>query len=486
MRSSAFSRAVYSRRLYPIVAQLLLIGAGFLTVWADNQLDSHEIDYIPKMVPSSPDSLQRDSSSGKTAASTSTYTAQTHDYPSLIKEILNSHKQQQQKKRPVLLDVHDQNHIGLQSGNFITQSNREIPDQSYTTKYATGIPQVANNVRYTPNTKPLFTVPTIHQSVSDDGGSLNHKVRHGDSFHSGIVYSGGSSTQYGAYKTNEVYTGAWVYGTPLEEGLETEETPEPVISIDPLGPRFDRSLPRNVTVHKGERAVLSCKVVGKTGNSVSWIRHEDLHILSVNNDSYTSDSRISIRHQESPEDDKWILTIEEVAEQDAGMYECQVSTKPVLSFIVNLLVIIPKAEILNGPEIFVHKGSLINLTCVVTHGTEKPVFVYWFHHNKILDYEGRGGVTVNTIASRDTVSYLVMRNAIANDSGIYGCKPSIGEDSLATLHVLNGEHQAAMQINGSSKMTMEWKQVLTSLVAVLWYLSWIRIAMENEALINRI
>ncbi|XP_068200805.1 cell adhesion molecule DSCAML1-like [Palaemon carinicauda] len=464
------------------------MGSGILTVWADSQLDSHEIDYIPKIVPSSPDSLQKDSSSDRTSSSTSSYTAQVHDYPSLIKEILNSHKlpKKQPKKSPINLDIQQQNHIGLQSGKFLTQSNREMQDPTHSSKYSTGLPQVVGNVRYTSNTKPLFTVPTINQNINDEAGS-NHKVRHGDSFHSGIVYSGGSSTQYGTYRANEVYTGAWVYGTPLEEGLETEESPEPVISIDPLGPRFDRSLPRNVTVHKGERAVLSCKVMGKTGNSVSWIRHGDLHILSVNNDSYTSDNRISIRHQESEEDDKWILTIEEVAEQDAGMYECQVSTKPVLSFIVNLLVIVPKAEIINGPEIFVHKGSLINLTCVVTHGTEKPVFVYWFHHNKILDYEGRGGVTVNTIASRDTVSYLVMRKANVNDSGTYGCKPSIGEDSLATLHVLNGEHQAAMQINSSLKLTIDWKQLVTSLLIVFWHLSWMGIGQGgNEVILDRI
>ncbi|ROT84883.1 dpr6, isoform D [Penaeus vannamei] len=105
-----------------------------------------------------------------------------------------------------------------------------------------------------------------------------------------------------------------------------------------VGPRFDRSLPRNVTVQAGKSAVLACRVldVSKT-SQVSWMRHGDLHILSVGKYRYSTDSRISIKH--NSEQHEWLLRIQDVQEQDAGRYECQVSSKPVLSFIVNMEVV---------------------------------------------------------------------------------------------------------------------------------------------------
>ncbi|KAK8723210.1 hypothetical protein OTU49_011911, partial [Cherax quadricarinatus] len=150
-----------------------------------------------------------------------------------------------------------------------------------------------------------------------------------------------------------------------------------------------------------------------------------MHILSVGKYKYSTDERVSVRWEEGRQE--WVLTIEKVKQEDAGMYECQVSAKPVLSFIVSLDVVVPRAEVVHGPEIFVHRGSLINLTCVVTHGTQRPVYVYWYHHNKVLDYEGRGGVTVITKASTNTVSHLLMRDARPEDSGVYACRPSNGE-----------------------------------------------------------
>ncbi|CAL4142210.1 unnamed protein product, partial [Meganyctiphanes norvegica] len=230
----------------------------------------------------------------------------------------------------------------------------------------------------------------------------------------------------------------------------------------PTGPRFDRTLPRNVTVQAGKTAVLACRVMNVADKSVSWIRHDDLHILTVDKYRYSTDQRVSTVYNEVNQE--WVLRMRGVTKQDAGMYECQVSTKPILSFIVNMEVVdavpsttpfpklsdeekqeepelpkkkVPYASIQNGPEIFVHRGSLINLTCIVTHGTELPVFIYWYHHNKVIDYEGRGGVTVITHTSHDTVSNLLVRDAQPQDSGKYTCKPSNGREDAVSLHVLD-------------------------------------------------
>lgn len=70
---------------------------------------------------------------------------------------------------------------------------------------------------------------------------------------------------------------------------------------------------------------------------VSWIRHRDLHILTVGGYTYTSDQRFQATH--SPQTDDWTLQIKWAQQRDAGVYECQVSTQPVRSFFVTLHVV---------------------------------------------------------------------------------------------------------------------------------------------------
>nr|XP_045618752.1 uncharacterized protein LOC123770693 [Procambarus clarkii] len=229
----------------------------------------------------------------------------------------------------------------------------------------------------------------------------------------------------------------------------------------PPGPSFDRTLPRNITIQSGKTAILSCRVFNANDKSVSWIRQDDLHILTVDKYKYSSDQRISVVFNEP--NLEWVLLIKGVTPADAGHYECQVSTKPVLSFVVNLKVVVPRAWVLNAPEIYVHRGSPINLTCVVSHGTELPVFIYWLHLNKIIDYEGREGVTIDTQTGRDTVSHLLVKEAGPSDSGKYTCSPSNGQDAFVILNVLNGEYQAAMQTNRGGAGWESWDALVMML-----------------------
>lgn len=53
--------------------------------------------------------------------------------------------------------------------------------------------------------------------------------------------------------------------------------------------------------------------------------------------TYTSDQRFQSNHH--PETDDWVLQIKWAQKRDAGMYECQISTQPVLSYFVNLNVV---------------------------------------------------------------------------------------------------------------------------------------------------
>lgn len=43
----------------------------------------------------------------------------------------------------------------------------------------------------------------------------------------------------------------------------------------------------------------------------------------------------------------------------------------------------PVPTILGGPDLFVDKGSTINLTCTIRFGPEPPGHIFWYHENKV-------------------------------------------------------------------------------------------------------
>lgn len=43
----------------------------------------------------------------------------------------------------------------------------------------------------------------------------------------------------------------------------------------------------------------------------------------------------------------------------------------------------PITEILGGPELFINKGSTINLTCLVRFAPEPPPIMLWSHNREV-------------------------------------------------------------------------------------------------------
>ena len=59
---------------------------------------------------------------------------------------------------------------------------------------------------------------------------------------------------------------------------------------------------------------------------VSWVRHNNVSLISVGKYKYIKDERFRIVHEHHDED--WILAIKSVKKADQGVYECQVNTSP--------------------------------------------------------------------------------------------------------------------------------------------------------------
>ncbi|XP_020279607.1 zwei Ig domain protein zig-8-like isoform X1 [Pseudomyrmex gracilis] len=220
------------------------------------------------------------------------------------------------------------------------------------------------------------------------------------------------------------------------------------------GPYFDKSASKNVTALLGKTTYLNCRVKN-LGNKtmtlqVSWVRHRDVHLLTIGRYTYTNDQRFRAIHNAHSDD--WTLQIKYPQHRDSGIYECQVSTTPHMSHLVHLNVIEPKTEILGAPDLFINRGSTINLTCVVLQSPEPPAYIFWNHNDAIISYDStRGGVSVVTEKGDSTTSFLLVQEAKPSDSGRYTCNPSNAQPKSITVHVLNGEYPAAMQHGGQAK-----------------------------------
>lgn len=210
------------------------------------------------------------------------------------------------------------------------------------------------------------------------------------------------------------------------------------------GPYFDISASKNVTALVGNTAYLNCRVRNLGNKTVTWIRHRDLHLLTVGKETYTQDQRFQSVH--NPHNGDWSLKVLYPQQRDSGIYECQIGTSPPVGYSLHLSVVEPITTIIGEPDMYIDTGSTINLTCIVKHLPEPPPGIYWTHNGEEINYDSaRGGVSVITEKGDITTSYLLIQRAKSSDSGKYICLPSSANSRQINVHVLNGEHPAAIQ-----------------------------------------
>ncbi|KAK6624626.1 hypothetical protein RUM44_011485 [Polyplax serrata] len=164
---------------------------------------------------------------------------------------------------------------------------------------------------------------------------------------------------------------------------------------------------------------------------VSWIRREDYHLLTVGLTTYSSDKRFLVEHTRHLQ--SWGLQIKFVTVNDAGLYECQVSTHPPTSIFVKLKVIEATAEITGAPDLYIKSGSTLRIVCAMRQNTEIPIYVFWYHDDRMINYD-RERVSVTNDKS---VSILQIDEADKTDSGNYSCVPSNAKQANVNVHVLN-------------------------------------------------
>eukprot|EP00093_Oithona_nana_P012720 12720.XXX_330409_327805_1 [CDS] Oithona nana genome sequencing. len=238
----------------------------------------------------------------------------------------------------------------------------------------------------------------------------------------------------------------------------------------PRIPFFDPSMPTKLTVPSDTTAVLGCRVHNLGNYTLAWLKHKELDILSVGKLKYSSDNRYRVVYR--PHTHEYQLHISYVQPKDEGIYECQISTKPISAFYIHLRVtegdssvspnytllekaredialsgdnvLDAKTEILGSQEyedVYVKFGDMINLTCVVSDVPAPPKHVFWYHDEKVISYYsnrgGLGGVSLVTVKGVETVSQLLIKDANEKDEGSYTCDPSCCPDATTRVFVLD-------------------------------------------------
>lgn len=248
--------------------------------------------------------------------------------------------------------------------------------------------------------------------------------------------------------------------SPLPRG---EQRPLPWEPNSP-GPKFDPSPPQNVTALKDDIAYLHCIVHNIGNKTVSWIRASDLHILTVAQYTYTADDRFEVINSPASNAQSWMLKINSVQPRDSGRYECQINTHPTdpITFPVDLSVFVPSAKILGSAERYVERGSTINLTCIINFNPESPTEIFWYHNNKVINYDNRDSrVSVITDRGAVTKTILLIHDAHDAATGTYSCVPSLSATASVRIHILN-ETPAAIQTNAANSMcgALRWQHFL--------------------------
>ncbi|XP_075216922.1 zwei Ig domain protein zig-8-like isoform X2 [Lycorma delicatula] len=237
-------------------------------------------------------------------------------------------------------------------------------------------------------------------------------------------------------------------------------------------PFFDLSTSRNVTTAVGQIAFLHCTVEQLGDKAVSWIRKRDLHILSAGVLTYTSDQRFQVIRPDNS--DRWTLSIKFPQKRDSGIYECQVNTEPKMSLAFWLNVVELKAEILGPSEVYVRRGSSLTLTCVISQGPHDLGTVFWYQGSDLL--HSGPYILIETHWDDGLTSKLHIPSAHPSHSGNYSCVPTSAETASANVHVINGEHPAAMQHGDTSSghCYLSQSPILFCWTALLFSNLWMR------------
>ncbi|XP_037941092.1 uncharacterized protein LOC119674041 [Teleopsis dalmanni] len=211
-------------------------------------------------------------------------------------------------------------------------------------------------------------------------------------------------------------------------------------------------------------ASLKYRMAAGAAGIVSWIRKKDYHLLTVGLTTYSSDERFSATHLKHSED--WTLQIKFVQLRDAGVYECQVSTHPPTSIFLHLNVVEARAEISGPPIRYLTPGSTLRLQCRVVQNTEASEFIFWYHDNRMINYDIDRGINVSTDPDFQSSELTILRTR-REHSGNFTCVASNTQPASILVHIFKGDNPAAMYHGHVGSSTKSYQTHLHSIMVII-------------------
>lgn len=222
----------------------------------------------------------------------------------------------------------------------------------------------------------------------------------------------------------------------------------------------------NVTVHSGELAILRCTIENLGPKTVSWRKLGPNYLLTIGEMVFSFNDKIDIQHKRDWQGvNHWNLVIKRVAPDDAGLYECQVSSAQPLVYYVQLNVLDSPPEpsaglTLEGRNI-VNFNEPINLTCLVRGENRAPEDVDWFFNGvKIVPGSSRWRNRVYITRERETYkkefkSHLLIDNSDFSDRGVFVCRASadlVESISVSVLESPTLKPKKNRDVTGNNKL----------------------------------
>lgn len=102
-----------------------------------------------------------------------------------------------------------------------------------------------------------------------------------------------------------------------------------------------------------------------------------------------------------------------------------------------------KAEILGSPDLYIMSGSSLRLVCRLQGSTQAPLFVFWYHSDRMINFDTDRGLIVHI---NSTESDLIMPYTNTSDSGNYTCQPQNISPATIHVHVLQCEYYTYLKL----------------------------------------
>ncbi|KAK3096643.1 hypothetical protein FSP39_001982 [Pinctada imbricata] len=193
--------------------------------------------------------------------------------------------------------------------------------------------------------------------------------------------------------------------------------------------------PTNYSAFAGDLAVLKCAVENLGTKSVVWRKATKKTPLTVGTFTYVGDSRYQIHHVIHR--DQWNLHIRNVSRDDAGVYECQVSSKQ--RDIRRHFTLKVKAINITG-KTYIDKGQRLHLHCRAAGNVYPPEELDWFKDGTEISSKEEGKITIDksvSIQDRTIESTLEIAHMSLQDAGTYVCRASKTLVTNVKVNVLN-------------------------------------------------